>query len=360
MFQMNFFHEIITSNFVIWVSLFSFLIIFIGNRFSDKYTNILFFVFIGALAILDASSILDYYFRTLDTLNNWRYVTSILGYLLRTLCIVILVLILFRREKIAKFIWLLLIPLAIEAIFVITSPFTKIVFSFDELNNFHRGPIGLLPLIISGFYIVLMLVLTFVFSSKFDRIEVLTVFLLAFFAIIVSFLESFFNYSFLTETTLMMSCLFYYLCLFIRHSHVDDMTGVFNRQSFFQDVSKFYKPHLVLIMVDLNGLKAINDTQGHEEGDKALCTLASCLNNFLYRGFRVYRIGGDEFMVIAINKSEADVKKYIALVKRELSLTPYMASFGYANYFNKEDLEKALFESDQVMYKDKKNYKNKM
>src|SRR5574344_398164 len=133
---MNFFHEIITSNFVILVSLFSFLIIFIGNRFSDKYTNILFFVFIGALAILDASSILDYYFRTLDTLNNWRYVTSILDYLLRTLCIVILVLILFRREKIAKFIWLLLIPLAIEAIFVITSPFTKIVFSFDALFNF--------------------------------------------------------------------------------------------------------------------------------------------------------------------------------------------------------------------------------
>ncbi len=355
---MNFAHEIITSNFIIWVSLFSFLIILIGNRFSDKYMNILFFIYAGAVAVLDAATILDLYFKQQDVLNNWRYVTSIVGYILRPGCIVLLILILFRREKKAKYIWVLFLPLIIEALFTITSPFTKLVFAFDESNHFQRGVLGYLPLIISGFYVILLLVITFLFSSKFDRMEALTVCLVSFFAVIATLLEAFFGYDFLTVNTLMVSCLLYYLCLFIRQSRVDNMTGVFNRQSFFSDINKFHKQHSYLIMVDLNALKAINDTQGHEVGNVALCTLASCLNNFLYRGFRVYRVGGDEFIVIAINKKEEEVKKYILSVKKNLSATPYMAAFGYAGYSSKSDLEKVLSASDKEMYKDKKLTKN--
>lgn len=353
---MELLREIIIGNFGVWIVIISLLIALIGTQFKDKYVKVLFFIYLMLLIIVDIVDILDGYFRIGDVLNNWRYVSSSTGYILRPAIIVVIIFIMLRREKQSKFIWVITIPLIIEILLIVSSPFTKWVFSFSSDNYFHRGPLGFLPHIISAFYVVLLLVLSFVYSFKFDKAEFLTICLIALFAVVATLLESFFNFNYLLTQSLTASCLMYYVYFYIRQSRIDALTGALNRECFIIDMKHYSKSTIAIIMVDLNGLKNINDTYGHEEGDFALMTLARALRRQAKNDYRIYRFGGDEFVVAGVNKDEIDVNKFITKVKEELKGTRYMASFGYSFYNSKKDFDDTLKESDEAMYKDKKHY----
>lgn len=87
-------------------------------------------------------------------------------------------------------------------------------------------------------------------------------------------------------------------------SLTDSLTGLRNHRSFHEDMKREIARRnrtgsaFALIMVDLNGLKQINDTQGHQAGDERIKAVADCLKATLRDSDRAYRIGGDEFTVI--------------------------------------------------------------
>ncbi|HCW53901.1 MAG TPA: GGDEF domain-containing protein, partial [Clostridium sp.] len=100
-------------------------------------------------------------------------------------------------------------------------------------------------------------------------------------------------------------------------TEIDTLTGLYNRYSFEQKIKEFdneeYFP-LGIIMGDLNGLKIVNDTFGHLEGDKLIIHAANILKETC--GPHVYRWGGDEFIVLLPNVTENKCNSLIRTIKK--------------------------------------------
>ncbi len=130
--------------------------------------------------------------------------------------------------------------------------------------------------------------------------------------------------------------------------------------------SKRYHIDLVLLFLDLDDFKSINDTFGHDNGDKALCHTANCLNSLKRDSDIVARFAGDEFVVIlpSTNKNQAEI--YINRVKQKLAKSPISAnntrffiklSHGLSSVFEKgmDSYGILLKEADKRLYMAKKN-----
>ena len=159
-----------------------------------------------------------------------------------------------------------------------------------------------------------------------------------------------------------------------RLSVMDELTGLYNRRGFLtlakQQISLKERNHkdLLLVFFDIDGLKKINDTLGHSFGDCAIMSLA----NLLRKAFRstdiIARIGGDEFVILAIECSIREYKKIMSRLdhsieefdaaddhKFELSVS---AGAAPCNPDSKFTIEQLMEEADAELYKEKKRKKN--
>ncbi len=95
---------------------------------------------------------------------------------------------------------------------------------------------------------------------------------------------------------------------------VDDLTGLANRRAFVDRVHEVFAaaraggPIFSLILLDLDGLKDINDTLGYQAGDRALQEFAAALRTAVRATDLPARFGGDEFAVVALHASEAEAE----------------------------------------------------
>ena len=117
---------------------------------------------------------------------------------------------------------------------------------------------------------------------------------------------------------------------------------------------------MAIIGIDMDGLKVINDNFGHSEGDYALCILADAIREASFSGEIGFRVGGDEFQVLAMDYSENSVEKFIKRFKGYLeefnrnSPKPYnvVASYGHCICTEKGgfSLNEWITKSDDEMY----------
>lgn len=86
-------------------------------------------------------------------------------------------------------------------------------------------------------------------------------------------------------------------------SNMDKLTGCYNRRAYERDLQRMsVEKAFAYILVDINGLKTINDTLGHAAGDELILGAAFCLKQCFGKLGKVYRIGGDEFVVLLSKK----------------------------------------------------------
>ena len=111
-----------------------------------------------------------------------------------------------------------------------------------------------------------------------------------------------------------------------------------------------------LISMDLNGLKTINDTQGHDKGDEAIIAAAKSFVSVKGYKYRVYRVGGDEFNSIVFNADENGVKNIIEKMNDTIKSYGYSASFGYVMKYPDYTIDDLIKYADVEMYKSKKEY----
>lgn len=145
----------------------------------------------------------------------------------------------------------------------------------------------------------------------------------------------------------------------------DGLTGVYNRSYFEEELQRLQHRRtgqLAIAVVDVDGLKLVNDNWGHSVGDELLVQAAQLLRRAVRQEDVVARIGGDEFAIILRNTEEAMVVKIFDRLHLELereeqradSLPPLRLSFGYAFALSPETAVVELFKTaDNRMYQEK-------
>ncbi len=348
-------YEIFMSNFVTLFLIAGFILLLAtGNVFSKRIERLF---SIGALCVLALImvDIADTYFSHQPTLNPLRYWSSALGYTIRPMTLGIFISILLRKRRNYFYLWL---PIIVACIIAMTNYWTHIMFYFDQNNVFYRGPLGLLPHSLSLTYMGLLLYYSIARFNTTDFGEMLLVVYIVAICLIAMYFETFYSMKYLLTGAITCACMVYFTYLYVQIYKTDVVTSLFNRHSFEKDSEKRRKRKMVLICVDLNNLKQINDTEGHIKGDEALCVIADVLLEVSENKYRVYRLGGDEFFVVGVNKTLDDAHKYIDKVKSKLSETKYRASLGCAIYKPGDIFSEVCVKADEEMYKDKLNMKN--
>ena len=146
-------------------------------------------------------------------------------------------------------------------------------------------------------------------------------------------------------------------------SSTDLLTGVYNRNAMNNRISDHGNGTRVLeapfgvFFIDVNGLKTTNDTKGHLAGDELLKDVAATLREYKSEQMEVYRVGGDEFMIIA-PATPRDEFEALAKTLRENSERPNRAHFavGACHGEEVENIYKAMQTADARMYEVKEEY----
>lgn len=153
----------------------------------------------------------------------------------------------------------------------------------------------------------------------------------------------------------------------------DEMTGLYNRRGFYTLAGQQKKlvdrtgRGMVLVMADLNGLKEINDTFGHEAGDQVLIDAAEVLKESFRESDIIARLGGDEFAVLLLEQPNISediltrrVTEQVSSInnehKRDYSLS---ISIGFARYDPESGMsfDELMSAADARMYDNKREYK---
>ena len=146
-------------------------------------------------------------------------------------------------------------------------------------------------------------------------------------------------------------------------SSTDLLTGVLNRNSMnnriSEDIEGVRKIQLPfgIFFIDVNGLKTINDSQGHLAGDHLLKDVAETLQELDRDNLEIYRVGGDEFMIIAPDIQREEFEK-MGEELNACSERPDRAHFAIGSCHSDEagDVRKAMQRADAIMYQHKAEY----
>lgn len=138
----------------------------------------------------------------------------------------------------------------------------------------------------------------------------------------------------------------------------DSLTGLLNRNAFDDDVEFIQATHdkpLTVMYIDLIGLHEINNHLGHARGDVVLCELADAAHAY-FGDDNIYRIGGDEFVIISFAHSMAQSARQMGYMRQELLDHGCELSVGMAESDDGEDIPDLVNQAENEMRKDKKRY----
>ena len=273
-----------------------------------------------------------------------------------------------------------------NTLFQLVSAFTGWMITVDDNNVYTHGP---LYFVYMSLYILLMVFIAIDFITygknfrRHNRTSLYAILALAFVSIMIQeLLGSEFRTAYL-GLTLGMIMMFIHITEFSQQTSdeklntqriaitTDALTGVSSRYAYASALTELGKAEalpddLTVFSIDINGLKAVNDTLGHAAGDELICGAADCIRKSFEESGVCYRTGGDEFIVISrMDKDKAHrimstLKKNAAAWHGEkvkkLSLA---AGFARAADHPGFTAEKLIIEADIAMYEEKDAYYRK-
>jgi diguanylate cyclase (GGDEF)-like protein len=141
----------------------------------------------------------------------------------------------------------------------------------------------------------------------------------------------------------------------VKEATVDDLTGLLNRRGWRmaaeRELSRAARDgtSVGLLLLDLDSLKEINDTRGHDEGDRVLVETADRMRSALRAGDVLARLGGDEFGALLMDTSDGQA---LAAVDRLREMTPELGCFsaGVAAWDGEQPLDELLRRADVALY----------
>ena len=142
-----------------------------------------------------------------------------------------------------------------------------------------------------------------------------------------------------------------------QEKNIDSLLQVYNRSAY-DEILNEEKMHRMcgVAFVDANGLGVVNNMYGHEAGDKLLITIADCLKQY-FRYYDIYRIGGDELVIICENISKDLFLTKLDMATSLISKTPYTVSVGVMYQEEVDDLKQMVNEASIKMKENKEEYR---
>lgn len=277
-----------------------------------------------------------------------------------------------RKDRLVKITVLPGILILINLGIIITSYSSNLVFSISNDNVFTRGPHHYLVVITSFLILVITTYQIVRYKDQIRKKDFMPLLMFAIPPLVSSIVLLIFNDINLIWNSLIISQLLIYIYIQSKITSTDFLTGLYNRREYemtVKDLSMVKNKHVVIsgIMVDINDFKDINDRFGHRVGDEVLIATAKLLKSAVRKQDYVFRIGGDEFLVI-ITSDEKDAVNQVTnrieeVLKQYNQNSPYSFtlsfSLGTGIYDDKTyvDIPSFFEHLDLMMYDDKKYFK---
>ena len=345
--------DFIIQNWTLILVLFAFAISLKMTVFLDKRTIRRMLVMILAVFLLSVAVFAEFRLADSGTHHKVRLVLMAIRYSSTPFLLAMVIFTLVKRFR-----WFIFIPAMAMAAVNIVSIFNGVVFSLDGSHELVRGPLGYFPYVMAGFYCVFVIYILYARSNK-TAAEIIPILFFCF-----TFLSDLIlpfvigrEFSQFFCATISIALFVYYVFSILQLTKKDALTGALNRQAYYADVADEPEEITALVSLDMNGLKVINDSQGHAAGDEALTVLAVCFTRALGRKQSLYRVGGDEFVIVCRRVTHLEVSQLVERIEKNVAETKYSCSIGYSYSLDgAKSIDTLLKESDNMMYEEKARY----
>ena len=253
--------------------------------------------------------------------------------------------------------------LGFQVILEIISAFTGFIFYVDDSNVYHHGTFY--PVYIISFLIGIVLFSYKVFYEShrqygMHKVLLLLLPLLAICGLGFQYMDDGIRVIWLCSAIDLALMYIMYLELAF---NTDALTHLLNR-SYYESRINRLRESASIFYIDVNDFKTINDTYGHAYGDVALTEIANSIQAAFGNNGYCYRIGGDEFAVIAnipAASAETFIESFYHHLRHKQKKNKHLpsASIGYAFFDPKEDrpISEVIDEADAMMYENKRKSK---
>ena len=367
---MNGFELYIVNNFpLLLIAIGMFFVVFYDSRMRTKTGFFTIGIIITAILLSIFGALSDGLAAYTDLPDNAQIICatvfSFFGYITRPLVIYYFILIAAdRKRKEALF---LLIPAGVNLIIYSLALFpgtSHLVYFFtmgdDGIAHWNSGTITIFRFaahIIAALYLIYLVYLSLKGLRRKHFEASITILICAVFIVAAVIVETLTEVNNLLNVSIAISCMFYYSFLHNQVTRVDILTKLFTRATYYRDIESFGNKVNAVVNIDMNGLKYLNDTFGHEEGDKALVTIANAIIKHRTKEMYAYRLGGDEYIILGLRVTKVELDQTCQGIKDELQDTNYSCSIGAVYKTDKnQTLEVLIKEAEVRMYKDKEEF----
>jgi diguanylate cyclase (GGDEF)-like protein len=347
--------HLVQNNFLNLLIIFVFYFFLHSENMMEKKCKLCFAVSAVAINLLMYTDIADYCLLHGSGPGQLRYLTCGLGFALRLVPLALMVGVTGRYPP-KRICWIHGGAL-VNGLIALSSAATHWVFWIDEVGEYHSGPLYWVPIFFGLGYMAALVLMVLGQSEMGGTLEGDIVLVAAVSCILGLVAKNLFGYRSVLSGAMALSLFAYYLFLHTNIYKRDAMTGALNRHSFYADSEGFAGKRGVLVSIDLNNLKTINDTQGHSAGDQAIITVARTLIREKKPTQRAYRMGGDEFALLCPSDSTEQVEAMMERVAQQIHEAGYEIAWGMAEYAPGESLDQMFSVSDERMYECKRRMK---
>ncbi len=269
--------------------------------------------------------------------------------------------------RVKQWLKVLIVPYAILVLLVISDFFgTGLIFSINNQNVYMRGHLVSLSFVFVFCCFFITLLLAFLAVKRNGHIRFFPVHYFVIPSFLGTVIQGMFYGLSVGWPCLSVSVLFIQLHISNQNAYEDELSGLYNRKYFGWMVEKLTDSKtnrfIGALMIDIDRFKVINDKFGHSVGDNAIRNLGRILTNVNAENTIAFRVGGDEFIVLHIGGTEADIEKIRSQINEQLSEfnktseEPYSlsVSMGYSTcHTNNTSLDFFFHQLDMQMYEQK-------
>lgn len=336
------------------------------NQFDEKAYNFMLIVTFIATINETLSFIIDarpgFIFHILQYISNTISSASsgIIGY---CWCLFVEYHIHRNFKRIKKKSRILAVPLIIATILIIFNLLgTDIIFDISKENVYTRGPMNFILYIFVFVYYIESIYTVQKAKNDSILVEFFPIYYFVVPCMIGTIIQGLFFGIAVGWLCVAIAFILIYIEFQISNSFIDDLSGLYNRKYMNHYLNKLQNnktKHVYGFLLDVNDFKVINDTYGHLSGDRAIIHIGKILQNTVGNGCVAIRMGGDEFVIFAILKSNEEalaLKKHIEQNVRQFNIhskEPFHLSFsiGIAKYSG--NIDTFLSAMDDSMYEAK-------